>query len=122
MWQEIISTIERHQTFILTTHVNPDCDAFGSELALAEHLRKLGKKVSIINSDSIPAPYRFLDPKRQVKKYSVTKHRGVLKKCDVVIVLDASGGWGRTGRIGENLAKTDALKLCIDHHPDSADF
>lgn len=123
LWQKIIPIIQANHTFLITSHIHPDCDALGSELALAEHLRNLGKKVSIINSDPVPGVYRFLDPDRLIKKYSPTKHASLIKKAEVVFVVDASGGWERVGRLGEEvLAKTEAVKICIDHHPDATDF
>ncbi len=122
MWPKIISTIENNQNFILTSHVNPDCDALGSELALAEHLRNLGKNVTIINSDTMPNAFRFLDPKHRIKRYSPKRHITLINKAEVIIVLDASGGWQRVGQVGQALQQTKAIKLCIDHHPDITDF
>jgi len=122
VWQEVISIIEQHQNFVLTAHVNPDCDALGSELALAEHLQNLGKQATIINTDSTPAAFRFLDPKKKIRQYSQAKHAGVIKKADVIVVLDASGSWERLGRVGKVLAQAKAKMMCIDHHPDSTDF
>ncbi|HRV93565.1 MAG TPA: bifunctional oligoribonuclease/PAP phosphatase NrnA, partial [Anaerolineae bacterium] len=59
LWQKIISIIENNERFVLSSHINPDCDALGSELALAEQLRSLGKTVNIINTDPVAANYRF---------------------------------------------------------------
>ncbi len=122
LWQDIISVIEKHNTFVITTHANPDGDALGSELALAEHLRNLGKKVTIINSDMMPAVYHFLDPKKKVKKYLNTKHTPLINKAEVIFVVDASGGWKRLGHIGDVLKQAKGIKICIDHHPDAVDF
>jgi phosphoesterase RecJ-like protein len=122
LWQEIIQLIETNQTFILTSHTNPDCDALGSELALAEHLRNLGKQVTILNSDPVPKPFRFLDPKGIIKRYSQTRHLAIINRAEVIFVLDASGGWDRVGRVGEALQQAKAKKICIDHHPDATDF
>jgi bifunctional oligoribonuclease and PAP phosphatase NrnA len=122
VWQEVIPLIENNQTFILTSHMNPDGDALGSELALAEHLIRLGKKVHILNSDAMPPVYRFLDTRKRIKRYSGSKHSRITRNADVIIVLDASGGWKRLGPIGDTLEITHAVKLCIDHHPDAAAF
>ena len=122
MWQAVISLIRNNYSFILTTHANPDCDALGSELALAEHLRSLDKQVTIINSDATPATYRFLDPKHTLKRYSPKRHSTVIAEADIIVVLDASGTWSRTGKIGDILKQATATKICIDHHPDSTDF
>lgn len=122
MWHDIISTINTHERFIISSHMNPDCDALGSELALAEHLKNLGKTVKVINNDPIPATYRFIDPKKKAKKYSSRLHDKIIAEAEVIIVVDASGGWKRLGRPGEVLEKANAVKLCIDHHPDPVDF
>ncbi|MBN1218614.1 MAG: bifunctional oligoribonuclease/PAP phosphatase NrnA [Anaerolineae bacterium] len=114
--------MQQYQNFVLTSHVNPDCDALGSELALAEHLRNLGKKVTILNSDPVPPAFRFLDPQKSIKRYTQAKHASLIKRAEVIIVLDASGGWERLGRVGEVLAQAEALKICIDHHPEATDF
>jgi bifunctional oligoribonuclease and PAP phosphatase NrnA len=124
LWQEIIRIIEENLSFIITSHTNPDCDALGSELALAEHLRQLGKNVVIINSDPIPAAYRFLDSSSppSIQRYSQRKHQAIIKKVEVIFVLDASGGWERVGSVGEALQQAGATTICIDHHPDGTDF
>jgi phosphoesterase RecJ-like protein len=122
LWQEIIPIIEKNHSYVITSHVNPDCDALGSELALAEHLRNLGKAVNIINSDPTPAAYRFLDPQRSIKRYSKKKHAALIDRADVVVVLDASGGWERLGSVGNALQNAEATKICVDHHPDPTSF
>lgn len=122
MWQKIISVIENNERFILSSHINPDCDALGSELALAEHLRRLGKTVTIINTDPVSPNFRFLDPKQRINQFAEKRHTRLIKKADVIVVLDASGNWERLGVVGQSLAQADAVKICIDHHPDPVDF
>lgn len=122
MWTNILPVLKNHTQFIITAHINPDCDALGSELALAEHLRSQGKQVTIINSDSTPAAYRFLDPKNSIQRFSAKKHGRFIKNAEVIVVLDASGGWSRLGPVGAALEKSGGTKICIDHHPDPTDF
>ncbi len=122
--QEIITVIKNNHSFVLTSHTNPDCDALGSELALAEHLRNLGKEVSIINNDPVPVAYRFLDslPPGRIEQYAEDQHASIIQKADVIIVLDASGKWDRVGQVGQVFAQAQATKVCIDHHLDRTDF
>lgn len=122
MWQDIIAVIQQHTRFLISSHINPDCDALGSELALAEHLERCGKQAIIINTDRTAPNYRFLDPKRRIKQYSLKKHAALMAQAEVIVVVDASGGWDRLGPIGPALSQTRAIKLCIDHHPDTTDF
>jgi phosphoesterase RecJ-like protein len=128
MWSEVNRMVSEKQRFVLTTHTNPDLDALGSELALDEYLRSLGKEVSILNSDSVPRLYRFVDPERRLRTFSPTRHGWVIERAEVIFVMDASGGWERVGRIGAALAVRGndphggARVICVDHHPDPVDF
>lgn len=128
MWSDVHHVITERQHFIITTHTNPDLDALGSELALDEYLRSLGKEVSILNSDSLPRALRFIDPERRVCTFSPARHQGKIDQTETIFVLDASGGWERVGRIGQALAaraqhpRDGATVICIDHHPDPIDF
>jgi phosphoesterase RecJ-like protein len=122
MLQLIIEQIHKQASFVITSHMKPDCDALGSELALAEHLEALGKRVAILNNDPTPANYRFLDPQKRIRRYSPKRHNGLIDDADAIIVVDASGDWSRVGSIGAVLRQATGVKLCIDHHPDATDF
>jgi phosphoesterase RecJ-like protein len=135
MWSEVYRVINEKQRIIITTHTNPDLDALGSELALDEYLRSLGKEVSILNSDSVPHTLRFVDPERRLRTFSPSRHQRIIEQAEIILVLDASGGWDRVGRIGQALAARaqqssdrvgcppeGATVICIDHHPDPVDF
>jgi phosphoesterase RecJ-like protein len=122
MWSNIIHLVNEKQRFILTAHANPDLDALGSEIALDEYLRSLGKEVWILNSDSAPDAFRFIDPDCRLRTFSPNRHREKIREAEVIFVLDASGGWDRVGRIGKHLAAAQATVVCIDHHPASVDF
>ncbi len=122
MWTEIIDAINTHRQFIISAHTNPDCDALGSELGLAMHLQRLGKSVTILNSDPMPPTYAFIDPDGLVQTYSPNAHRRLIAEADAVIVVDASGGWARLGRVGDALADAHKPSLCIDHHPNSIKY
>lgn len=122
MWTEIIKEINQHHRFIITAHQNPDCDALGSELGLARHLQSLGKHVTILNSDPTPENYRFLDPDGALNVFSEKRHADIIAQADAIIVVDTSGGWARTGRIGAVLQDLSISTLCIDHHPNNAPF
>ena len=57
---EVLNLLGQYQHFALSTHVNPDGDALGSELALYSILKDLGKRVHIFNTDITPEIYHFL--------------------------------------------------------------
>ena len=78
MWTPIITELNKRQHIIISSHINPDCDALGSELALAYHLKALGKDVSILNTDPVPLTYQFLDPDKLIQLYAAYTHNTVL--------------------------------------------
>ena len=59
-YSELLNLFDRYHNFALSTHINPDGDAIGSELGLYLFLTKIGKSVKIFNTDIVPPNYRFL--------------------------------------------------------------
>ncbi|CUS99058.1 DHH family, partial [Candidatus Kryptobacter tengchongensis] len=59
---EVKYVVKKSQNFVITTHVNPDGDGLGCEMALLYFLEKLGKYASVINVSETPDNYKFLDP------------------------------------------------------------
>jgi len=120
MWREVKSLIRKNRSFLVTTHVFPDGDAIGSQLALAHALRRLGKKVLLVNAHPVPEVYRFLDPRRSIKTYGRDLAKPI-RHCDAAFVLDVSS-LARVGAVGDAI-KAAGLKIaCIDHHVTHAQF
>jgi phosphoesterase RecJ-like protein len=66
-WDKLVSRLNSHQRFILTSHIRPDCDALGSELGMAGILQGMGKEVTIVNGHPTPPILTFLDPKQSIR-------------------------------------------------------
>ncbi len=108
--------IDKYANFIITTHVNPDGDGLGSEVAFAELLRQRKKTFSIINNNPVPENYRFLDPNQQMEVFNKDRHIELLTSADVLFILDISD-WGRLRELGELVRELSLKTVCIDHHP-----
>jgi phosphoesterase RecJ-like protein len=115
-WAPIVSLIREGRRFAVTTHVHPDGDALGAELALARGLRSLGKEVRIVNSDPVPGRYAFLDPEGDIERWRPAAFDGVMREADAVFVLDISR-WERLGELGGLVREAGGTRVCIDHHP-----
>jgi phosphoesterase RecJ-like protein len=118
-WPALINLINLGRRFLITTHINPDGDAIGSEMALFHILRNLGKQVSIINESSTPYYLRFLDPQNIIKALTLpadTPRLTQLPKLDGIFILDISE-WDRLGRMRGLIQSNPAPKICLDHHP-----
>jgi len=113
--------IAENNSFVITTHVNPDADAIGSEIALNIFLKRLNKEVRIINHSETPYFLKFLDNKNVIDKYEESLHSSIIENCDVFFTLDLNA-LSRTVSMEGNIRKSKALKVCIDHHTDPEDF
>ncbi|MDA3861113.1 MAG: bifunctional oligoribonuclease/PAP phosphatase NrnA [Melioribacteraceae bacterium] len=120
--KNIIEKIDLSNNFIITTHVNPDGDAIGSELALARYLQSLGKNVTIINHSPTPDYLFFmLNSKDNVLEFKEELHSDLIKNADVIFTLDMSQ-LSRTKSLENFIRKSTATKICIDHHPSPEDY
>jgi phosphoesterase RecJ-like protein len=109
--------VARHRRFLLTTHVNPDGDAIGSEIGLARFLRARGAEVRIVNQDPTPETLRFLEAEAfPIEVYDEASHAGAFAGADRLLLLDNSAP-DRFGRLEPKLRALAEKTFCIDHHP-----
>ena len=113
--------LQENNSFLLTTHVNPDADAIGSELAFYEVLKKLGKNVKTVNHSATPYNLEFMDEENIIEKYDEAIHSKIFDEADVVVVLDLNQA-NRVVKMEEGLRSFGKTKICIDHHQDSENF
>jgi phosphoesterase RecJ-like protein len=102
----VAEAIRRRQRFVLSSHVRPDGDAIGSQLAMAFALRELGKDVRVINRDAPPPPLGVFPGVDAIEIADRTDDPG-----DAVIVME-SGDLTRTGVEGLDRG----FVINIDHH------
>lgn len=113
-WEALTEQIKSCNSFILCSHIRPDCDALGSELGLAGALEQLGKQVRIVNGHPTPPNLAFIDPDNKIEVLG-THTQAEDVKADCFIILDTSA-WAQIGPMGEVLRGFEGKKLCIDHH------
>lgn len=102
---------------VLTTHINPDGDALGSQLGLARFLIAGGKAVRIVNQDRAPDNLSFLeDDAIPIEIYDRNAHDAALSAADLVILVDNSAP-DRLGAMESVMRAVAGRVLCIDHHP-----
>ncbi|MEM7474416.1 MAG: bifunctional oligoribonuclease/PAP phosphatase NrnA [Planctomycetota bacterium] len=113
-WTQLADRINSCESFVLCSHIRPDCDALGSELGLAGILRALGKQVRIINGHPTPPGLSFLDPGQEILVVGETIEAEDIE-ADCFVVLDTSA-WAQLGPMGDVLRGFAGKKICIDHH------
>ena len=108
-FEQIGRVLREHQRFAILSHVRPDGDALGSQLALALSLQQLGKDVRVWNEDGMLEKYSFL-PRAEL----LTKPPSTADDVDVAIALDTA----IQNRLGTTFAAIGSTKIWIniDHH------
>lgn len=109
----VVRCLKEGRTFLVILHVRPDGDSIGSSLALGLALRKLGKEVTLVRADEIPANMAFLPGVERFVPW-----QEVRGDHDVAVLLDC-GDQGRIGAAGELLGRARTV-LNIDHHLSNA--
>ncbi|WP_404310413.1 DHH family phosphoesterase [Neorhodopirellula lusitana] len=113
-WKAFVNQISHYQSFVLVSHIRPDCDALGSELGMAEVLRAVGKDVRIINAHRTPPALSFLDPAGNIDVLGDSvEAEDVVADC--IMILDTSA-WAQLGDMGDVIRASRADKMVLDHH------
>ena len=107
----------RARRTVLSTHINPDGDAIGSEVGVAHYLRAMGAQTRVVNHDETPDVLKFIESDQvKVELYEPERHDAAFAEADLVVLLDNSAP-DRLGRMEKVVMASASRLLCIDHHP-----
>ena len=95
---------------VLTLHINPDPDSIGSNLAMAQILKKLGHSVTIYSQSPVPDEFNFLPGATDI--HILPAAEIPWHDCDIFWALDMADA----DRMGETEIPSDLTILTIDHH------
>ncbi len=107
--REVVQALEDSRHVLICSHIEPDGDSVGSQLALAELLDSLGKEVRIVNQDPVPERYRFLDRQDRIQDHLPSGFQP-----DTAVIVDCSNP-ERLGGV-EKLIDDRMVTVTIDHH------
>jgi phosphoesterase RecJ-like protein len=107
---DIIGAFRGATNVLVTGHRDPDGDLLGSQLALCDYLRSLGKGVVICDEGMIPTRYVFLEGIEEIR----TDCSDLDFEPDLVVVLESTS----LERIGaaKDLIPRNCTVINIDHH------
>ncbi|MGE9267294.1 MAG: DHH family phosphoesterase [Verrucomicrobiales bacterium] len=108
-FQEIGDVLRRYESFAVLSHVRPDGDAIGSQIALGHALEGIGKSVRYLNEDGLPESLAFLPLSEKIEQ------PGEPLEVDVVIALDTASQ-PRLGAKCNEVVAGAKLWINIDHH------
>lgn len=112
--EKIVEAIKRYKSFLVTAHVNLEGDSLGSQLAIRELLRSLGKEAVIVDNDPVPSHYAFLP-----KADEVSNDLKAARSFEAALVLDCPT-LKRIGRVIDVIGSKPIIN--IDHHVSNENF
>ncbi|MDR9419238.1 bifunctional oligoribonuclease/PAP phosphatase NrnA [Gracilimonas sp.] len=116
MFKSFISKILSHQKVAVFSHVRPDGDCLGAQIALSLWLQKNGIEVAAYNEDSIPGNMRWL-----LEYFPIDDPANAnLDSFDAFVVVDGNA-LHRFGDTAETLPEFEKPIYMVDHHPDPDD-
>lgn len=120
--QTVLAAVRAKGNFLLATHFNPDGDALGSLLGLAEILEGMGKRVLRYLEEPVPHLYRFLPGCGQIQ-IDMDKVREFVARAGndlLTVCLDC----GDEKRLGRNSGELIGFRpiMVIDHHKGNTGF
>ena len=108
---------------VIVGHKNPDGDAIGSCLGLANFLKQLEHQVTVVMPNDFPEFLKWIPETQTIINYE--QHRDNVKNClseaNLVFTLDLNA-LNRTGDLATELMTTKADFILIDHHQEPDDF
>jgi phosphoesterase RecJ-like protein len=108
-FDDIGAVLRERQRFVVVSHLRPDGDALGCQLALGLSLRAAGKDVTLWNEDGMLDKLRFL-PGAEL----VTRPPERPEDFEVLVALDTAA-YGRLGSPIRSINRVE-LTLNLDHH------
>jgi phosphoesterase RecJ-like protein len=117
MFKNFISKIVQHQKVAVFSHVRPDGDCLGAQVALCLWLQKNGIDAAAFNEDSIPENMGWLLDFFPISKPTEDEVSGF----DSFVVVDGNA-LHRFGETAETIAERGKPVYMIDHHPDPDDI
>ena len=100
---------DRHERFLVISHVRPDGDAYGSTLALALCLQAMGKDVQVVNADGLSPLFEFLPGCK-----NLTATLPTAPEPDRIIIAVDCADQKRLGAAFDQWQRTPDVN--IDHH------
>jgi phosphoesterase RecJ-like protein len=114
---EIVDRLRQGGRGLISSHVSPDGDSIGSQLAMYDLCKLCGCEPMIVNHDSPLPRYLFLAKHGLIDVYGADK---TYPRFDFAVLLEAP----EISRIGDvqKLLHPDCFLINIDHHADNINY
>ncbi|MBK7710312.1 MAG: DHH family phosphoesterase [Bacteroidales bacterium] len=121
--KELSNLFKSSDNILLISHINPDGDAIGSQLALYHFLKSLGRNVNMMTPNYLQEFLKWMTGADLIEIYikDRKKCRRIIEQANLIVLLDFNHS-NRLGEAEEFVRASGAKKVLIDHHLDPEDF
>lgn len=108
---------------VITTHHKPDGDAMGSSLGLYNYLIQKGHFVKVVSPTDYPYFLQWLPNNPEVIIFTEKQEesRKLVADAELIFCLDFNA-LSRINELGDEVRKSSAIKIMIDHHLEPEGF
>jgi bifunctional oligoribonuclease and PAP phosphatase NrnA len=117
--KELSKHFSTSENILLISHINPDGDAIGAQLALYHYLKANGKEAGMIAPNYLQEFLKWMNGADQIKIFIKEGRtcRKMIEKADLIVLLDFNQS-NRLGEAEKSVVASHAKKIIIDHHLD----
>ncbi|MCX6256030.1 MAG: bifunctional oligoribonuclease/PAP phosphatase NrnA [Bacteroidia bacterium] len=121
--KELSKLFSSSENILLISHINPDGDAIGSQLALYHYLKFLGRNVGMIAPNYLQEFLKWMNGADQINIFinARKKCRKLINEADLIVMLDFNQS-NRLGEAEDFVIAAHSRKVVIDHHLDPGNF
>lgn len=121
--KELSNLFSTRDNIVIISHINPDGDAVGSQLALYYFLTAGNRKVTMITPNNLQEFIKWMEGSELINVFikDRKKCRNIIAEAGLIILVDFNQS-NRLGEAEEPVLRSEAPKVIIDHHLDPADF
>jgi len=113
MFERLIKEVKTHRVVGVYSHIRPDGDCIGAQIAVCRWLEKNGIKAYAFNDHSLALNLQWLTDYFPVEQPSEED----LKACDAFFLVDGNSS-SRFGSYAEYIKDEPKPTYMVDHHPD----
>ncbi|UCE23521.1 MAG: bifunctional oligoribonuclease/PAP phosphatase NrnA [Candidatus Zixiibacteriota bacterium] len=113
-YEAIMAVLDSSDKILVASHLDPDGDAIGTQLAFAAFLKHVGKDVYTVRDNDIPFKYRFLSGVNEIPRFDAYRGNELF---DAAVILECPN-LSRIGR-ARSLLNGGIRVINIDHHRDN---
>lgn len=121
--KELSELLDSADNILLISHINPDGDAIGSQLALYHYLGSKGKKAGMMCPNNLQEFLKWMDGSDRINVFIRKRKRciSLIESADLILMMDFNQP-NRLGEAEEYVTRSSATKVIIDHHLEPKDF